>query len=230
MPSRIRLDRAELSKIVGGNAKWIRAFEEMSEQALDILPEQATVILALLGAAQAAAADASGRADDAVRIAEETQVMLASLADYNGRISDLESLVSAIQGIVQSIPDPAEEKGVFYAIAGEAITAANPLVNVYNDAGTVKVRNAIGSALQYEAAGFVEADYATGASVKVKTIGLIQRLSGLTIDAYYFLSDTVAGQFTTTAPTASGTVAQNIGKAVSDTEISFLPQPGIIIS
>lgn len=228
MPS-IRLSRADLERIVGPNAKYIRAFEEMGQQATEILPDQITIILALLGAVQVASADASGRADDALRAADDTRALLASLPDYGDRITDLESLIAAVQVLaLEGQQSQASEQGDFYAQAAETLTGPC-IVDVFDDSGTVKVRNALADASDYEAAGFALASYATGAQVQVKTLGNITGLSGLTPGAYYYLSDSTPGAITLTAPTTTGHVVQNIGRAISPTALSFKPIPGVFI-
>ena len=55
-------------------------------------------------------------------------------------------------------------------------------------------------------------------------------LSSLTIGARYFLSDSVAGSVTATAVTAgAGKISQEVGVAVSATELSFEPQTAYVL-
>ena len=105
-------------------------------------------------------------------------------------------------------------------VASEAL-AAGDLVNVWNDAGTVKVRKADATAEGKEAVGFVKAVAALNASAAVYFEGRISGLSGLTPGDRMFTSAATAGASTATPPSAAGNVVQYIGTAVSATEIDF---------
>lgn len=61
----------------------------------------------------------------------------------------------------------------------------------------------------------------------VVTHGLVSGLSGLTAGSRYFVSET-AGAITTTAPTTSGSVVQEIGVALSTTELIVEPKAYIV--
>lgn len=101
--------------------------------------------------------------------------------------------------------------------AFEAI-AANALVYIKSD-GTVA--NATAAVSGHYAKGWSQSAVSTGQPVTVQFEGTMTGLSGLTIDATYFLSSTVAGGITATAPTGSGTLWQEIGTAISATELNF---------
>lgn len=96
--------------------------------------------------------------------------------------------------------------------------AAMDLVNVWDDAGTVKIRKADGSTTGKAADGFVIAAVTTGNPATMYDSGKLTGLTGLTDGAAYYLS-TTAGSHSTTAPSANGQTSQRIGKAVSDTEV-----------
>ena len=70
--------------------------------------------------------------------------------------------------------------------------------------------------------GFVIAAVSSGATGTAYFEGTNTQLTGLTPGAAYYLS-TTAGGVTTTPPSTSGQVVQFIGKALSDTELSFEP-------
>lgn len=112
--------------------------------------------------------------------------------------------------------------------ASEAL-AANALVNVWNDAGTVKARNADATTEGKEATGFVKAAVASGATAAVYFEGRVSGLSGLTPGARQYLS-TTAGQFTATAPSTAGNVVQWLGDAVSATEVDFEKSDAITVA
>ena len=79
----------------------------------------------------------------------------------------------------------------------------------------------------YEADGYVTANVSSAAAATVYGRNtVIAGLSGLTVNARYFLS-TTGGGMTTTPPAAAGNVVQYIGKALSATELLFQPEPSI---
>lgn len=104
--------------------------------------------------------------------------------------------------------------------ASEALVAGD-LVNVWDDAGTAKLRKADASVEGKEAHGFIKAGVATGATASMYMEGRIVGLSGLTPGARMFLSASAAGAATPTPPSAATNVVQCIGVAVSSSEIDF---------
>ena len=109
--------------------------------------------------------------------------------------------------------------------ASEAI-AARDLVNITS---TGQIRKADASN-DRPAHGFVTAAIANAATGTVFFEGVISGFSGLTVGARYFLSDTAAGTVSLTAPTiGAGKISQEVGVAVSATEISFEPQTAVLL-
>lgn len=109
--------------------------------------------------------------------------------------------------------------------ASEAI-AARDLVNVSN---TGEIRKADASN-DRPANGFVLGAIANGATGTVYFEGVITGLSALTPGGRYFLSDAVPGGITATAVTAgAGKISQEIGVAISATEVSFEPQVAFLL-
>jgi hypothetical protein len=105
-------------------------------------------------------------------------------------------------------------------LASEAISAGS-FVNIYNNAGTLNVRNANATTNGKPANGFVLAAVASGAQATVYLLSQTNnQLTGLTIGADYFLS-TVSGGVTNTAPSASGNIVQYLGTANSATSLVF---------
>ncbi len=113
---------------------------------------------------------------------------------------------------------------VITVVASEALTAGN-LVNLYNNAGTLNVRKADATNAR-KAHGFVLANVSSSANATVYTEGVITGLSSLTPGATYWLH-TTAGGTTTTIPTGSGQIAQEVGFAKSDTELVFSAQVAV---
>ncbi|MBK6418460.1 MAG: hypothetical protein IPF79_04615 [Ignavibacteria bacterium] len=111
-------------------------------------------------------------------------------------------------------------------VASEALSAGD-LVNVWDDAGTQKARKADASNGR-RAVGFVLAGVAGGATATVYFEGTISGMTGLTIGGAVYLG--TSGANTQTAPSTAGHISQEIGLAVSTTEISFEPQRPITIA
>lgn len=105
------------------------------------------------------------------------------------------------------------------ATAGENL-AAQDAVNLYSDAGTLKVRLADADDTTKPCHGFVVSAVTSGNPAYVITATGIVRtgLSGLTVAAEYYLS-TTAGALTSTAPSSSGNSVQRLGIAISSSSI-----------
>jgi len=116
--------------------------------------------------------------------------------------------VTEIQGTLKG--------GAVLATASEAL-AANDLVNVYDNGGTLSAQKASASDATRPADGFVDEGYSGAAMAKVFKQGVIAG-SGLTSGAVYYLS-TTGGAATAVAPAATGNVVQQIGKAISATQL-----------
>lgn len=103
--------------------------------------------------------------------------------------------------------------------ASEALSSGD-LINLWNDSGTSKMRKADATTAGKEADGYVKDAVLSGASGTAFFDGINSGVSGLTIDTIYFLS-TTAGGVTSTAPSASGNVVQEIGKTTATGELIF---------
>lgn len=112
--------------------------------------------------------------------------------------------------------------------ASEAL-AAGDLVNVWNDAGTPKVRKADASTAGKDAHGFVLAAVASSASATVYFEGTNTQMTGLTAGTQY-LSAATAGKTVSTAPTAAGNVVQRVGMATSATAMNFQSGDPIVLA
>jgi hypothetical protein len=110
--------------------------------------------------------------------------------------------------------------------ASEAL-AAGDLVNVWNDAGTAKVRKA-DAATNKPAHGFVLAAFATAANATVYFEGQNAQQTGMTAGVV-FLSAT-AGRATSTVPTTAGHIVQSVGFALSATSMNFEPGAPITLA
>lgn len=105
-------------------------------------------------------------------------------------------------------------------LAASENLAAGDFINVFNDGGTAKVRKADASTSGKYAHGFVLSAVTAPANALVYFEGPNTAVTSAT-PGEVFLSATVAGGFTSTAPTGTGQVVQKIGIATSATNINF---------
>ena len=135
--------------------------------------------------------------------------------DANGLI-DLTMLPTGIAPDTASIP------------ASEDLDAGD-FVSVWNDGGTVKVRKAIADGTGKTADGFVLNNFLTTENALVYFEGRNTQKSGLVGGTIYYLSATVAGEVTATAPNGSGNEVQRIGRAYSSTALTTEGLAGLVV-
>lgn len=107
---------------------------------------------------------------------------------------------------------------VYVGTAAEALSATNPFVYVKSDG---QVANASGASGGNPTIGFVLANHASASQATVYFEGRVTGLSGLTVGARYYLSDTTAGGATATPVSGAGKLHQYLGRAVTTTTITF---------
>lgn len=116
------------------------------------------------------------------------------------------------------------------ALASEDI-AAGAYVDVYNNGGVLSMRNASAADDSKQDDGFVLEAVATGWIGRVHPPGTINdQLSGLTLDARYYLSPSSPGGITSTMPTTAGQWLRCVGKAIASTQLRYLPEPGRLLA
>ena len=103
-------------------------------------------------------------------------------------------------------------------IAASEALAAGDWVNVWNSTGA-KVRKADATTAGKEAHGFVLAAVSSGANALVYFEGTNTQVSGQTPGPVFL--QTTAGTGGATIPSASGNVVQNLGVALSATDVNF---------
>lgn len=157
----------------------------------------------------------------ATGITEDTSVATSAGAGDSGKIPNLDS-----GGKLDTTFMPTGFGADTVSLTtGEALTAGN-LVYVAA-AGTAFKADATSSTKQ--AVGFVLSSASSGASATVYFgSGLVTGLTGLTAGSIYYLSAT-AGAITTTAPTGTGKIQQQVGIAANTTTLYFEPQPAILL-
>lgn len=103
------------------------------------------------------------------------------------------------------------------AVAFEAL-AAGDNVNIFDVAGVANCRKA-DCTNGRSANGFVLSAFASSAAVTIYSSGINTARTGLTAGILYFLS--TAGGVSTSAPSASGSIVQEIGVASTSTSLAF---------
>jgi hypothetical protein len=114
-------------------------------------------------------------------------------------------------------------------IASETI-AAGDFVNIYNNSSVATIRKADASVATKQADGYVIAGVASGATGTVFFDDANTAVTGLTPGTTAFLSDTLPGKATATAPTGTGKVVQVLGRAVTATCIHVAIQLPITLA
>lgn len=113
------------------------------------------------------------------------------------------------------------------AIADSAMTAGQA---VYSSS-TGHVDLALADALATsKVAGIVTEDVNSGGTAKYAPAGAVEIDSwGLTEGSQYYLSDSVAGELVTSAPTSSGSVVQWIGRALASDTLLVDVEPSVLL-
>jgi hypothetical protein len=111
--------------------------------------------------------------------------------------------------------------------ASEAL-AAGDFVNIHASAGA-KIRKANATDDTKPVNGFVPAAIAnTATGAMLKAGATISGLAGLTAGAIHYLA-TAAGTITDTQPAGAGNLVQEVGLAISATQLLFNPSRGITL-
>ncbi|MGA2433932.1 MAG: hypothetical protein ABSG25_01465 [Bryobacteraceae bacterium] len=113
-------------------------------------------------------------------------------------------------------------------VASENLTAG-AFVNLWTNSGVINARNADNTTSGKEANGFVLSGYTSSQTATVYRIGQSNtQLTGLTPGAKYYLG-TIGGTISSVSGLTTGNIMQFVGKAISATEIEFIPGQPIII-
>lgn len=127
-----------------------------------------------------------------------------------------QSLLTSLDGVFQ--PD----------VEAAADIDAREVVYV-SAAGTVDLAQADNATTQ-RVFGIATEDIASGAEGPLLTVGVVTSSGwALTAGSIYYLSPTVAGGITTTAPSTAGQYIVPIGIALSTTQLMFNPQSSILL-
>ncbi len=119
--------------------------------------------------------------------------------------------------------------GIVATLTASENIAAGALVNLHNVAGAAQMRNANATDNTKPAHGFVKVAVLAAAANKFYGAGQIDTaLSGLTPGDVYYL-DTASGGVTTVPPSSSGNLVQEVGQALSASQLAFWPKSGVTL-
>ena len=117
------------------------------------------------------------------------------------------------------------------AEAGEALSTSTPIVELYYDDTTLKVRKSDATSTGIKkASGFIKENYSSGASVTVYLEGNITGLSGLDVTKRCFVSKTAGAVTQDVSGFTTGDMKQDIGFPISSTEMRFQTDPPLILA
>lgn len=145
----------------------------------------------------------------------------ASTAGATGGGADANKLLQLdASGKISSTALPAGVGADTVAVTASEALAAGDLVNIYNNSSVANCRKADGSTTGKEAHGFVLAAVSNAATATIYMEGSNTQMTSLT-PGNQFLSATTPGKTTTTAPSTAGQTVQQVGFAVSATQMNF---------
>jgi hypothetical protein len=155
------------------------------------------------------------------QVAQEAAIATSAGAGDAGKIIKLDGA-----GKLDSTLMPAGVAPESRVMTTSEAVVAGDVVNIHNSTGP-KVRKADATNDTKPAQGFVLAGAGAAASVTVyPEEAVISGLTGLTPGDRYYLT-TTAGLISNTPPSGAGNVVQEVGYALSTTELMFRPQPAI---
>lgn len=154
-----------------------------------------------------------------------TQETYSGSTTSSGTSSSGEFIATNSSGKIDiSFLPPGIGEDAIIAIAGESLSSGDM---VYID-NLGKVFKADATTIAKQARGYVTESFASGVNAKVFFDDSNSFLTGLTPGATYFLSASTPGKVTTTPPTTSGTIIQEVGFASSATNLRVNIQEPII--
>lgn len=107
--------------------------------------------------------------------------------------------------------------------------SAKHFVNLYNSAGALRARRADATAIGTRAHGWAPEAIANGSKGIIFLHSGFETGGGLTLGATYYLSAATPGGITTVAPAVVGNIRQEIGFALSATELAVRLSTPIVV-
>lgn len=154
---------------------------------------------------------------DLAAIYNALQILQQAITTYTGALPEQSNYWSQLLPQQSLFP---QNPNRLYPIASENI-AAGGVINLYNNAGVLNMRNANATNNTKPAHGFCPDAVLTGANGEADLFtGLCTSIAGMTIGTRYFLS-TVNGLITAAAPVAAGNIEQTLGLALAANILYF---------
>jgi len=163
--------------------------------------------------------------NDSGKLTEQEVIISSTGASDDGKLIGLNST-----GVLDpTFLPPGTGPDLASILTSEALNAGD-FINIWDDAGTTKVRKADASNSSMESNGFVLDNATSGTNVNVYFEGKNNQLSGLVGGTILYLSDTTPGAVSTTAPTTATYIVQRLGKAYSTTAMTTETAQVIILA
>ena len=150
------------------------------------------------------------------RATEESTLAVSAGAGSAGRVPELDAGGKLDQSLM-----PSGIGADTASITASEALAAGDYVNIWDNAGSVRVRKADANSLGKPADGYVLAAVSNAAVALVYLEGQNNQHTGLIGGTRYYLSATVPAAVTATPVTGTGRTHQYIGKALNATTIGF---------
>lgn len=151
-----------------------------------------------------------------LRISATPQVDQNKYPDVYADLQLVHFAIRSLQGYIDSYLTP-----VVTATAAETISAGAAVSFLAYPDGTTGVQNAANNVAGKECDAFALESAVVGNSLDCQTFGINEIVTGVTVGQRYYLG--TAGGLVTTAPTAAGTLAQEVGIGITPTSYLFRP-------
>ena len=142
--------------------------------------------------------------------------------------NNMRGLVDALIDLKEGFPAFAPLQVGFNATAFETVADGDALYMRTSDGQVGKASAANGTLENATVVGFANAAALANETVKVIVIGL-KTLSSLNAGDLFFLSDSTAGEITTTPPSGAGKAVTRVGEASTTTDFAIQIEPPILL-
>ena len=134
--------------------------------------------------------------------------------------NNFRGLVDALIDLKEGFPTFAPLQVGFNATAFQDVTDGDALFMRTSDGQVGKASAADGTSEEATVVGFANATVSANSTVKVVVVGL-KTLSSLNAGDLFFLSDSTAGEITTTPPSGAGKAVTRVGEASTTTDFAI---------
>lgn len=169
-----------------------------------------------------------------VTINTNLQAANTAIAATNSNVTTVQSNISLLQSnvtLLQAQIGSASSATYKLMTSADTIHVGN-VVNIYNNAGTFRIRNAK-SVPGFEAHGWITANVTAGQTANVYLSGInsnVNQLTGVTFVPGPIYLGNIAGRVSQSPGTQAGNVVQRIGTALSADSYIFNTEPSITLA